>query len=290
MSSIGGKKREVSSSEGDSRKCVGIFEAKVLVVNPNAEEFKDLLSIEIKEDSKSTNYLGSSKDGNITLRLDFWLEEVKTKQKIKATFFLEDREKENKAGTKRQYINSSGTCSWAVDANDLPMWFTKRDYRVASIGEEELYNFLRFWLGNLDLSDPETTLEVDWKKLMRGNIKDISSQIDGHYTTNVGSLATIRTVIKEEETKEYQSVYNKAFLPVYSIKQFRLVDYSDQKILSSLRSKKNKDLKPHERFVLNVTGEYGCRDYFKLKDFSEYVEGDNLVSSDKVINDDDADY
>jgi hypothetical protein len=31
--------------------------------------------------------------------------------------------------------------SWAADPNDLPDWFKASDYRVAKIGEEELYEF-----------------------------------------------------------------------------------------------------------------------------------------------------
>jgi hypothetical protein len=49
-------------------------------------------------------------------------------------------------------------------------------------------------------------------------------------------------------------------------------------------------LKPHERFVLNVNGEYGCKDYFILKDLKEYNPEDNLVASDKAISEDGGDY
>jgi hypothetical protein len=49
-------------------------------------------------------------------------------------------------------------------------------------------------------------------------------------------------------------------------------------------------LKPHERFVINVTGEYGCRDYYTFKDIKDYNTDDNLVASDKVIAEDDADF
>jgi hypothetical protein len=215
---------------------------------------------------------------------------VKNKDKFKVTFFLENKEKVNKDNTKKQYINNIGTCSWASDANDLPDWFSGRDYRVAFVGEEELYNFMKTWLGTLDYRDADTVLELDWKKLMKGNVKDISSQIDGSYCTSVVALATVKTVVKEEDTKEYQGVYNKAFLPAYSIKQFRLVNYSKSDVQSMLRQKKSKDLKPHERFVLNVTGEYGCKDYYILKDIEEYNPGNNFVSSDTVIATDDASY
>ena len=289
MSNIGGKRKEQVQTPEFGKK-VGLFEAKVIAINPDAEEYKELLNIELKEDSKALEYLGTSNDGNTTLRTDVWLEDAKSKDKFKVTFFLENKEKVNRDGTKKQYINSIGTCSWSDDPNNLPSWFTSREYRVAFVGEEELYNFLRTWLGNLDYRDAETTLSLDWKKLMKGNVKDLKDQIDGEWCTNVVALATVKTVIKDDETKEYQGVYNKAFLPAYSIKQFRLVDFSNPSIISGLRQKKSKDLKPHERFVLNVTGEYGCRDFYTLRDLKEYNSEDNLVASDAVISDDGDDF
>jgi hypothetical protein len=286
---IGGKKKEQQQFDAPVRK-VGLFEANVLAINPNAEECKDILGFEPKEDSKALEYLGTSQDGNTTLRVDVWLEEVKNKEKFKVTFFLEDKEKVNKDGTKKQYINSIGSCSWAADANDLPSWFASREYRVAFVGEEDLYNFLRTWLGNLDYRDAETTLSLDWKKMMKGNVKDLKDQVDGEWCTPVVALATVKTVIKDEETKEYQGVYNKAFLPAYSLKQFRVMDFSNSKTVDALKLKKSKDLKPHERFVVNVTGEYGCRDFYILKDLKEYNSEDNLVASDRTIADDTPDF
>lgn len=290
MSNIGGKKKEQAQLPEYSKK-VGLFEANVIAVNPNAEEYNDILGIELKEDSKAVEYLGKSQDGNnTTLRVDFWLEEVKNKDRFKVTFFLENKEKENKDATKKQYINDVGVCSWAADANDLPEWFAKRDYRVAFVGEEELYNFMRTWLGNLDYRDASTTLQLDWKSLMKGNVKDIKGQVGGEYSISVLALATIKTVVKNDETKEYQGVYNKAFLPAYNLKQFRLIDYSRPDVLSGIRQKKSKDLRPHERFVLNVTGEYGCKDFYILKDMKDYNADDNLVASDSVLSEDGADY
>ena len=290
MSTIGGKKREQSASAAEFTKKVGLFEAEVVAVNPNAEEYKDILGMELKEDSKATEYLGTSQNGNKTLRIDFWLEEVKSKEKFKVTFFLEDLVKENKDNTKKQYINAVGMCSWADDPNNLYEWFTNREYRPAFVGEEDLYNFLRTWLGNLDLRDAESTLQIEWKKLMNGNVRDIKSQVGGEFATNVVALATIKSVIKDDDTKEYQAVYNKAFLPAYTLKNFRLINYSEDAVLKTLRAKKSKELKPHERFVLNVTGEYGCKDYYTFKDIKEYNPDDNLVASDKVIADDDSDF
>ena len=239
---------------------------------------------------KAVEYLSKNQNGNTILRVDVWLEEVKNKDKFKVAFFLENKERENKDGTKKQYINTVGSCSWADDENNLPKWFTERECRVAYVGEEDLYNFMRTWLGDLDYRDAETTLQLDWSKLMKGNVKDLRDQIGGEWCTNIVALATVKTVEKDGELKEYQGVYNKAFLPAYTLKQFRLIDFSSSNTLKQLREKKSKDLKPHERFVLGITGEYGCKEFYTFKDIADYNADDNLVASDKVLEEDDSDF
>lgn len=286
---IQGEQRE-QREQKEYTKRVGLFEGEVIAINPTAEEFKDKLNIELQEGSKVTEYLGKNDSGDTKLRVDVWLKDVKNGDQFKVSFFLEDREKENKDRTKKQYINNIGSCTWAEDENMLAEWFKKREYRVAHVGEEELYNFLRVWFGKLDFVKETSVLELDWKKLMKGNVSELRGQINGEYCTNVVSLATVVMKEKDGEMKEYQGVYNKAFLPSYTLKNFRVVNYSDSSILSTLRSKKSKDLKPHERFVLTVTGEYGCRDFYILKDITDYNAEDNLVASDKAISSDGDDY
>jgi hypothetical protein len=289
MAGIGGSKRE--KSELDFSKKVGLFEANVVAINPTIEEFKDILGMELKEDSKAAEYLGQTKDGNSYLRVDVWLQKINSEDKFKTSFFLEDKERENKDGTKNQYINSVGMCSWAADENDLAEWFTKdRDFRIAYVGEEDLYNFLRIWLCELDYRNAKTTLEIEWKKLMRGNVKQLKDEINGEWCGTVGALATVIVKERDGESKEYQGIYNKAFLHGSALKQFRLVDYENRKTQDNLKSKKPKELKAHEKFVMNVTGEYGCKDYYILKDLQEYNADDNLVASDAFISDDGDDY
>ena len=295
--SIGGIKREVSNNEGFSKQ-VGLFECNVVAINPTIEEYKSKLGIELKEDSKAVEYTGKSKDDNNTLRIDFWLKDVKNPelQPFKVTFFLEDKERENLAKTKYQYINSVGMCSWGESENDLAPWFkgdanNPRDVRVAHSGEEELYDVLRTWLSKLDYRHADTTLTLDWKKLMKGNVSDLRNQIDGEWCDTFVALATVTSKEREGEVKEYQTVFNKGFLPTYTLKQFRVVDYTDSSVVRKLSEKLSTTLKPHERFVLKVTGEYGCKDYYTLKELEEYNPGENLVSTnDAKIDDEDGDY
>lgn len=291
MSNIGGEKRQAPQfEEKEFTKKIGLFEARVIAVNPTLEEYADVLGRQLKEDSKATEYLGTSKDGNARLRLDFWLEEVKTQEKFKLSFFIENKEKENKDQTKKQYINNIGRCTWADSPNNLPVWFKERENRVSFVGEEDLYNFLRSWLSNIDFSSKKSTLQLEFNKLIKGNVKELKEQINGEWATNIVALATISSKETPDGVKEYQAIYNKAFLPPYSIKAFRLIDYNKAEAISALRQKSQKELKPHERFVLNVVGEYGCKDFFTFKELKEYNSEDNLVSSDKVIAEDDSDF
>ena len=62
MSNIGGEKRQSPVfEEKDFPKKIGLFEARVIAVNPTAEEYSDVLGRQLKEDSKATEYLGTSK-------------------------------------------------------------------------------------------------------------------------------------------------------------------------------------------------------------------------------------
>lgn len=286
---ISGNIKEQKSFE----KFVGIFEGEVVCINPSVEEFKEILDINLKEDSKAAEYIGESKDGNVYLRLNFWLKNVKDGSIFQSpvSFFLENKKRENKDATKLQYINNIGATTWADDPNNLPEWFSARDHRVANVGEEELYEFLRTWLGKLDYRQAETILQIEWKKIMKGNVKDLKDQISGEFACNVGVLATVVTrENKEGELKEYQNIYNKAFVPAYAIKNFRLVDYMDKDVIAKISAKKPKDQKPHEKFVLKVMGEYGVKDAFLLKDLAEYNPNDFITGTDKVIDASSSDY
>jgi hypothetical protein len=293
---IGGQVRERSANDSNQPKKVGLFEGKVIVINPSTEEFKNILGIELAEDSKATEYLGE-RDGNKTLRISVWLQDIKTEQKFNCNFFLEDKERENKDKTKYQYINALGTTTWAANEDEIQQWFkgtadNPKDYRVAYSGEEELYDFMRNWLSKFDFSLIGADFTLDWKKLMKGNVKEISSQIDDEYADSLVAMATVVVKEKEGEIKEFQGVYNRAFLPSYVMKQFRLkgLDYNSSRTIDELSKKKNKDLRPHERFVLKIAGEYGCKDYYVFKELQDYDPEMNMVASDKTIADDDADY
>lgn len=290
--SIGGTKRaEQSFENAPFKRRVGLFEARVIAINPDMEEFKTELNMDVKEDSKQLQYLDAD---NKKLRIDVWFEEVNNREsKMKATFFIEEKPMVKRDGTKQQYINAVGQCTWSDSAENLPAWFTKKEYRQAYAGEEDLYNFLRVWLGQLDLRLDDAVLQLNWKSLMKGNVSELKAQINGEYCNTVLALATVITKEKDGETKEFQGIYSKAFLPAYNAKQFKLNNYDDPRKVEELRQKLKtdaKNVKPFERFVVQLNGEYGCKDFFTLKDIRDYNPGENLVASDAVIADDDSEF
>jgi len=233
---------------------------------------------------------------NTILRVYFWLQNVKKNadgekdKPVKVTFFLEDKVRLNKDETKTQYINSIGNCAWAENESDLPDWFVKRDYRTAYSGEEDLFEFMRAWLNKLDYREAETTLALNWKKLMKGDVKELREQVNGEWAGEVGCLSTIIVKDVEGESKEYQGVFNRGFFPVYTFKHFRVIDFDNEEVQEALKTKPSKDLKPYERFVLKVIGEYGCKDYYKFKDLKEYDPADNPVATDAPLTDGGSDY
>lgn len=286
---VGGKQRP---DYVPSEKMVGVFEGEVICVNPTVEEYKEVLGIELQPDSKMAEYIGETKNNNNYLRVDVWLHEAKTEQNFKVSFFLEDKERSNKEGTKFQYINTSGICSWASSEASLPDWFKKREYRIAKAGEEELYGFLRNWLSKLDYKDDSTELELTWSKLMKGNIKEIREQINGEYCKKVTACATVSVDTSDpDKVKHYQGVYNRAFLPEGSLKYFRLNNYNDEQTLNSIRAKAPKDLKFHERFIASIADlEYGCKDIYSLSELEKFDEAVHITSSSDVISDENPDY
>ena len=287
MSSIKGKKREPIE---DYVKQVGLVLGNVIAINPTLKEWEEVLGFNVKEDQEEFDYTGTSKDGNPYTRIDVWIKKdgEESSSPMKIVFFLEDKIRQNRDETKTQYINNIGNCSWADEEDNLQSWFTKRPYREAFNGEEDLYNFLRTWLGGLDYRDEDTELQLDWKQLMKGDVSDLKEQIGGEYAVTFISLATVVTKTKEndegeEEIVEYQSIYNRQFLPQYCMKHFRVKNYNDDMVVATIASKELKDLKLHEKFVYNVTGEYGCKDFFKLSEVEDYNPEENLAASDESM-------
>jgi hypothetical protein len=285
---------------------VGVFEGKVVAINPSKQELEMLLNTTIEKD---VTYNAMKKEENgtetPTIRLSFWLKPENSEKLKNVSFFIEKRARTNKDGNKYQYVNQVGRTAWgeiAANGTDLPNFFTQfldrnkmsigdMTYRQALIGEEELMNFVRSWL-NFDYFSPDTNILLDWDKIFRNNYKELSDGMKSDAEQTILALATVRVVTdpNTEETKEFQSIYNKAFLPGYNIKLFRGTKFTSDRI-AVIKTKESKKLQPHERFILTVSdSEYGCKDRYILEEAKEYDGSTFFENTDKVLSTDDADY
>lgn len=276
---IKGNVRTVTG-EGFVKK-VGIFTGEVVAINPDTEWLADN-GMEPKEGSKATEYLGETEEGAARLTLSFWLKETNSQQLFNVRYYLEDKERINKDNTKTQYVNVHAASTWSDTPDHLPLWFTKVDYRVAKRGEADLYNFLKYWLGGIELKEAEAVMHLDWSKLMQGNVKELRDQINGMYCKAVMMPAVIETKDTDEGVKEYQKVFNRAVGPEYLMKYFRGKDYTDEDIENIKKSDK-KNLKPHEKFIREIVDEeYGCKDFYSLKPLHKYDPAENIVGKREI--------
>lgn len=281
--SIKGKARE----EKLFVKETGFFEGEVVAINPSREKLEKLLNTTLEKDPE---YLSKDENGKVRLNLTIWVKDVNTGKLRSTRFFLKDVERGNKDKTKLQYINDVGMTTWADSEDNLQEWFKSRPYRVAHEGEEEMYNFAVTWLNKLDTRDAETVLDFDWSKLMKGNIKEIADQVGGEYAGTICQLVTMRITDKEGQPMEYEQVYNKEFLPGYTMKQIRLKKI-DSAFIESAKLTERKKRSKLQKFVLNIMdSQYGIKDHFTLGELTPYDPSKNIASGDKIISDDDASY
>jgi hypothetical protein len=289
MGSVKGKVWENPNSSKET----GFFEGRVIAINPSKEELEKLLGTEVE---KEVEYTSVDSDGKIKATVVFWLKNVKNGKLKSLRFYLKDEERTNSVREgedkvrKKQYINTVGMTAWADSDTNLPSWFLGRPYRVANRGEEEFYNFVINWLNKLDLRDPESELYFDWGRLMRGDVRELKSQIKGDYDDTIVCLQTIKTVDKDGYPVDYEQIYNRKFLPGFVMKQIRLKSIDKNFITAAKNTNKNERSKL-QKFVLDITDEqFGIREHFTLGELEEYDPSKNIMSGNKVISEDDADY
>jgi hypothetical protein len=254
----------------------------------------------VVEFNKETNSKGEEityleeKDGITQLRLNVTLKEASGKF-FNTTFYLQDKEVWNKANTSKQYINERGRTWYSDSVENLPENFREHPYHVAKVGEADLVNFILSWL-KIDRNQ-DFKIDLDWKALMKGNVKELNDLVKTDLPETILGMACVRVVTKDNETKEYQNVSNRAFTKGYNMKHFRTKQWTPNDITDLLakekRAKETKSnyLKQYEDFILRIAHpEYGIKDIYYLGPITAYVPGQHIVSTDKTLAEDDSSY
>lgn len=270
-----GKKRVVA----DYALKVGFDSFKILSINPNKEELDALNS----RDNKAPVYTGVYTDSvtgkeyskvNISIYL-----QGKSTTVQPMTFTIINRERFNKDGSKKQWINNIGNTVWAKDVAHIKAMSldetskeTTRDFykkflsspqRPALMGEDKLFEFIQKFT-QVDTQDPATELTMDFKKLFKGNFKEIQELYTGDFAENeVCTCFTIKTVKNEGDDAEdkpfktYQSIYSKV-LDGSAIKHFT-------KTAGAIKQPKY-----IESYLAEMQGENGCKEYFIIGPVQDY--------------------
>lgn len=263
---------------------VGLTNVKIVAINPNRNELNKLLGREDKDEDKEIDYLSEYEDKK-RVRINIWLRDQTNDNLYNHSFNILDEERLNKTGDKYQYINSTCTTTWIDDEDNLPSWFinfedfqTKevlgsKKYRKALQGEDELVTIVRSWLGKLNWNHQDTEVEINTKKLLSGNFKELQSQIDGDYDTSFTVLLGVKTVEPKEgeegENKQYQSIYTKTILPS-SFMKF---------INNNFTFPNERTTKIWNKFKLEISGDYGPDFYYELEVISEYNKAKDLAAT-----------
>lgn len=226
-----GKKAEETEEIGFKR-YIGIAPVSVVALNPTKQELETLYGHEMKEPEYKVE---GERNGYI---LEFHVRTISDWKNIgidaigRIRFFVSNDILKSKDGLKVRVIDKYGETTWVTEeqykAGQKPD--TSRvipPYRPAHRGEQELYQFLKCWLniGNGQDSTKwdrdarkwlpnspdilkQCEIELDWEKVVSGNIKEIQNLIPKCKDYLLKTCWGIRTY----EGKHYQDICNTTFL------------------------------------------------------------------------------
>ena len=111
-------------------------------------------------------------------------------------------------------------------------------------------------------------------------MSDLNKLITTDITGTVILEATVHTKEVDGEIKEYQNIYNNAFLPGSYIKWLRGTNINS-----------NSKPKMVDNFIKDLTdSEYGCKDFYFLGDLKVYDKSENIAVGNAILSEDGTDY
>lgn len=212
-------------------KFIGVGSFNVVGINPSKAEMEAIYGATFDKDPE---YVSKDDDGVAQVRIDFILKSIPEKNDgieliTKASFFLKKMPFISKTD-KVQVINVYGATTWidvaTAKTGVVPEhlhWY-EGPYRPAFIGEEDLTNFLKTYLGvpNKSYKDQKTGEIVTIKnpadaearlenidKYFAGNVKELADIIAFQPNNKIKAAVGVKTT---DENKQYQALYIKKFL------------------------------------------------------------------------------
>lgn len=277
------EKKETSVTEQEL--VTGFDLVKVVAINPDRAALDKILGITDRtEPGKEIEYTGEDADGNNKVRLSFVLQKSNGDFSFQ-NFTLVDKVRTNKEGNKNQVVNNVLQTSWTKEDGTFPQFFThfldnktktvlgKKVWRDALVGEEELVNFVRAWMGRVNFNVPEADLFLDTKRLLKGNVKELRDLVGHDLSTEFIGLFNVATVEKSDENgdpviKQYQNIYKKAYLAKNFMEGIKNGGFSD-----------DYKTKVFKKFVDGLGGDYPLKAAYTLKWSAPYVKSADIAAS-----------
>jgi hypothetical protein len=242
-----------TSNEGVSiKRFIGVAACNVLGVNPNKAALEKIYGTTLE---KEPEYIGEVEINGKKIkqvRIDFIVKPDSEKYldssnkpvdfTSKVAIFVRNSYRYNKDNTKVQVIDKYGRTAWVTieqaKTNEIPVYSNgpaniDKDYRPAYIGEEELVNFIKTYLGipSVDKwADGKIVGKIDNPEDAEARLDNISKYFDGdfselstiiNYQPN-NKIKILFGVRNTEDGKTYQSTYTRMFLKSFASDYSRL--------------------------------------------------------------------
>ena len=270
-------KTQVSKEATEIKRYTGVGSVFVVGVNPSKTELEKLYDRELDKDPE---YL-TEKDGVTSARIDFIIKTDPTAKcsngielLTKFSMFIRNEYRFNKDKTKVQVIDKYGRTAWVTKEqaknHEIPVYKNgpaniDKDYRPAYVGEEDITNFLKLFLGISNVEkwvkneatgrrevvglvdnpqDCECRLE-NIEDYFKGKFNEIKGAINLMPNNKIKVLFGVRTT---DEGKQYQDVYTRKFLS-------NTVSVYD-KLAEDVQNNKDNGAYPNTEFVVADLQEY----------------------------------
>ena len=270
-------KAQVSKEATEIKRYTGVGSVFVVGVNPNKAELEKLYDRELDKDPE---YL-TEKDGVTSARIDFIIKTDPTAKcsngielLTKFSMFIRNEYRFKRDKTKVQVIDKYGRTAWVTKeqakAHEIPVYKNgpaniDKDYRPAYVGEEDITNFLKLFLGIPNVEkwvkneetgrrevvglvdnpqDCECRLE-NIEDYFKGKFNEIKGAINLMPNNKIKVLFGVRTT---DEGKQYQDVYTRKFLS-------NTVSVYD-KLAEDVQTNKDNGAYPNTEFVIADLQEY----------------------------------
>ena len=271
-------KAQESKEAAEIKRFTGVGSVFVVGVNPNKSELEKLYERELDKDPEYV----TEKDGVVSARIDF-IVKTDTAAKCnngielltKVSMFIRKEYRFNKDKTKVQVIDKYGRTAWVTKEqaknHEIPVYSNgkpaniDKDYRPAYVGEEDITNFLKLFLGIPNVEkwvkneetgrrevvglvdnpqDCECRLE-NIEDYFKGKFNEIKDAINLMPNNKIKVLFGVRTT---DEGKQYQDVYTRKFLS-------NTVSVYD-KLAEDVQNNKDNGAYPNTEFVIADLQEY----------------------------------